>query len=77
VDIINAAQACPTGVLIALDRQEKGVNEISAITEVEQQFSMPVNAIISLSNIIEFLQAEPNKLAELNAIEQYQQSYGV
>lgn len=77
VEIIHAANAQPVGVLIALDRQEKGVNEISAVTEVEQQFSMPVKAIISLTNIIEFLQAEPNKLNELSAIEQYQQQYGI
>lgn len=77
VDIIQGAGAVPVGVLIALDRQEKGVNDISATTEVEQRFSMPVKAIISLANIIEFLRSDSNKLNELTAIEQYQQHYGI
>jgi orotate phosphoribosyltransferase len=77
VDIIQNAQATPVGVLIALDRQEKGINNISATTEVEQHFSMPVKAIISLADIVEFLQADSNKINELTAIEQYQQRYSV
>lgn len=77
VDIICGAHATPVGVLIALDRQEKGVNDICATAEVEQRFSMPVKAIISLSDIIEFLQADPNKSSELTTIKQYQQCYGV
>lgn len=77
VEIINGAHAKPVGVLIALDRQEKGVDDISATMEVEQRFAMPVKAIISLANIIEFLQADPNKTNELTAIKQYQQHYGI
>jgi orotate phosphoribosyltransferase len=77
VDIIQNAQATPAGVLIALDRQEKGVNNISATTEVEQHFSMPVKAIISLADIVEFLQTDSNKINELTAIEQYQRRYSV
>jgi orotate phosphoribosyltransferase len=77
VDIIHGVHATPVGVLIALDRQEKGVNELCATMEVEQRFSMPVKAIISLADIIEFLQADPNKVNELAVIEQYQQCYGI
>ncbi len=77
VEIIHNAKATPVGVLIALDRQEKGTNDVSAVAEVEQQYSMPVKAIISLSNIIEFLQEDSNKCSELTTIEQYQQCYGI
>lgn len=77
VDIIRAAQATPAGVLIALDRQEKGVDNISATIEVEQRFYMPVKAIISLADIIAFLQADPNRMNELAAIQQYQLHYGI
>lgn len=77
VEIIRRAQATPAGVLIALDRQEKGVDNISATMEVEQRFYMPVKAIISLADIIEFLQADPNKMNQLAAIQQYQQDYGI
>jgi orotate phosphoribosyltransferase len=76
VDIINHAGATPAGVLIALDRQEKGLNDCSAIQEVEAQFKMPVIAIITLENIIDYLKAEPNN-EQLNAIKDYQQRYGI
>jgi orotate phosphoribosyltransferase len=76
VDIINHAGATPAGVLIALDRQEKGLNDCSAIQEVEAQFKMPVIAIITLENIIDYLKAESNN-EQLNAIKDYQQRYGI
>ncbi len=74
VEIINAANAIPAGVLIALDRQEKGLSECSAIQEVEERYNMPVIAIITLENIIKYLKAEANS-AQLNAIEAYQSQY--
>jgi orotate phosphoribosyltransferase len=77
VDIIRAAQAIPSGVIIALDRQEKGMDNLSATMEVEQRFAMPVKAIISLSDIIEFLQADTTKTTELAAIKDYQNHYGI
>ena len=77
VEIIQAAKATPVGVLIALDRQEKGVDALSATAEVEKNFAMPVKAIISLADIIEFLQTDANKTTELAAIQQYQHLYGL
>jgi orotate phosphoribosyltransferase len=76
VEIINAANATPAGVLIALDRQEKGLNESSAIQEVKDRFNMPVIAIITLENIIDYLKAEANS-DQLNAIKAYQSLYGI
>ncbi len=76
VEIINAANATPAGVLIALDRQEKGLNDCSAIQEVEANFKMPVIAIITLENIIDYLKAEANA-EQLNAIKEYQSRYGI
>ncbi len=76
VEIINAANATPAGVLIALDRQEKGLNECSAIQEVEANFKMPVIAIITLENIIDYLKAEANA-EQLQAIKEYQSLYGI
>ncbi len=76
VEIINAANATPAGVLIALDRQEKGLNDCSAIQEVEANFNMPVIAIITLENIIDYLKAEANA-EQLNAIKEYQSRYGI
>jgi orotate phosphoribosyltransferase len=76
VEIIHAAHATPAGVLIALDRQEKGLNDCSAIQEVEERFNMPVIAIITLENIIEYLTAAANT-DQLNTIKSYRSLYGV
>ncbi len=75
VDIIKNAHATPAGVLIALDRQEKGQHELSAIQEINERFNMPVIAIISLENIIAYLSAEDSE--QLDAIKAYQRLYGI
>lgn len=74
VEIIKHAGATPAGVLIALDRQEKGLDNCSAITEVQERFNMPVIAIVTLENIIDYLIATDSK--QLKAIQDYQQLYG-
>lgn len=75
VEIIKNAGATPAGVLIALDRQEKGQNDSSAIQEVQERFNMPVIAIITLANIIDYLTADASD--QLNAIKDYQHRYGI
>ncbi len=75
VDIIRHAGAMPAGVLIALDRQEKGQNNVSAIQEVRERFDMPVIAIITLENIIDYLSADGGD--QLKAIKDYQHLYGI
>jgi orotate phosphoribosyltransferase len=76
VEIINHAGATPAGVLIALDRQEKGLNECSAIQEVQDRYAMPVIAIITLVNIIDYLKVVAAD-EQLAAIEAYQRLYGI
>jgi orotate phosphoribosyltransferase len=75
VDIIRNAGATPAGVLIALDRQEKGQNNSSAIQEIRERFDMPVIAIITLENIIDYLKIDVSD--HLNAIKDYQRLYGI
>ncbi len=77
VKIIQHAKAVPAGVLIALDRQETGLNKLSAVQEVSQQFEMPVTAIISLSDIIEYLEVYNDNNTQLATIQAYQQQYGI
>ncbi|RLA24997.1 MAG: orotate phosphoribosyltransferase [Gammaproteobacteria bacterium] len=77
VVIINDAGATPAGVLIALDRQEKGENDISAIQEVSERFDMPVVSIVSLEHIIEFIEADATYDMNIAAIRAYQQQYGI
>jgi orotate phosphoribosyltransferase len=75
VEIIHSANAIPVGVLIALDRQEKGQNNRSAVQEVEETFSMPVISIITLADIVAYLTA--NASDQLNRIKAYQHLYGI
>ncbi|MCK5870543.1 orotate phosphoribosyltransferase [Methylococcaceae bacterium CS5] len=73
---INAA-ATPAGVLIALDRQEKGENDVSAIEEITERFNIPVISIIALEHIITFIEDDKSYSANIDAIREYQQQYGI
>ncbi|PIE20549.1 MAG: orotate phosphoribosyltransferase [Neptuniibacter caesariensis] len=77
MEIIEQADAKPAGVVIALNRQEKGKGELSAIQEVERDYNIPVVSIISLSDLIEYLQEQGDMAAELAAICKYRDSYGI
>lgn len=77
MDIINQAGAKPAGVVIALNRQEKGKGELSAIQEVERDYDMPVISIISLADLIEYLSEKGDMTKELDAIRQYREAYGI
>lgn len=77
VDIIKAAGATPAGVVIALDRQERGKGETSAIQEVEKDYGLKVANIVCLENLVEYLQTITDETSHLNAIQQYRDQYGV
>ncbi len=77
VDIIRRAGATPAGMLIALDRREKGQGELSAAQEVEREFGLPVIAIISLHEIISFIERQAENGARLAAVQAYRRQYGV
>lgn len=74
VDIILQAGAEPMGVLIALDRQEKAQNQLSAIQEVMADFKIPVVSIINLDSIIGYIEAA--NTGQLDAIMGYRNQYG-
>lgn len=74
---VENAGAQISGVVIALDRQERGQGERSAIQEVEQDLGIPVASIITLDNIFEYLNAQPQSASYAQAIEQYRQNYGI
>ncbi len=76
VDIIKAAGATPAGVAIAIDRQEKGLCELSAVQEVERQNGLPVCSIADLDGLIKYLQNQPDMAQNLIAIEAYRKQYG-
>ncbi len=77
MDIISAAGAQAAGVLIALDRQEKGKAELSAIQEVEQQYNIPVVSIIKLADLIEYIKDKPDYQQYLESVEAYREQYGI
>lgn len=77
MEIIQAEGAELAGVLIALDRQEKGKGELSAIQEVERDFGCAVVSIITLADLISYLEQKPELAESLQAVRNYRQQYGV
>lgn len=77
VDIIKASGATPAGVVISLDRQERGTGETSAIQEVEQDYDLAVSSIVCLEDLIQYLANQSEKGDLLSAIEAYRENYGV
>ena len=77
VDVIRALGAEPAGVVIALDRQERGRTEQSAVQEVQTQFGVPVAAIVRLQDLIAYLAERQDVGGHLQAIEAYRGRYGV
>lgn len=77
IEIIRAAGAHPAGVLLALDRQERGtVSPLSAVQEVREQFGMPVIAVIGLSDLMQHMRSV-GRDADLIAMEAYRNRYGL
>ncbi len=77
VEMIKAAGAIPAGVAIAIDRQERGLGELSAVQEVERDNQMPVIKIASLADLITYLNDAPELASYKAAVEQYRETYGV
>ena len=75
--IIQGAGAETVGIAIALDRQERGQGERSAIEEIEQEYGMKVISIINLENLIEHLESRSEMTDHLANINKYRQKYGV
>lgn len=76
MQLIEKAPAQLTGVVIALNREERGQTKLSAIQEIEQTYHTTVTSIISLQNIIAYLQ-EKNETSQLEKINAYQKEYGI
>ena len=77
IELIRGAGATPAGILIALDRQERGKGELSATQEVSREYGMPVTAIATLSDILATLRGRPGERANVDRIEEYRRQYGV
>jgi orotate phosphoribosyltransferase len=76
IEIIQTAGGEISGVLLALDRQEKGTGELSAVQEVEQQLNIPVLSIIQLADLITHLEKRSDSTEILAAMQVYRAQYG-
>jgi len=77
VELIRAAGATPCGVVIALDRMERGRGSLSAVQEVQRDYAIPVIAVASLDDLLAFLHERPDFAQYETAVERYRQEYGV
>ena len=77
IELIQQHDATPCGVAIALDRQEKGLGELSAVQEVQSSHHLPVCAIANLSDLLEFVENQQDMAQHLLKIQLYRQAYGV
>jgi orotate phosphoribosyltransferase len=77
VELIRAAGAAPCGVVIALDRMERGQGALSAVQEVQETYGIPVVAVANLDDLLAYLGGRPELAQNLQAVIQYRQQYGI
>jgi len=77
IALIRAAGAQPCGVVIALDRMERGQGELSAVQEVRRNYDIPVISIATLDDLLGYLRAEGGMEHNLAAVQSYRDRYGV
>ncbi len=75
--LLEQNNASLAGVLIALDRQERGQGELSAIQEVERDFDTRVVAIVTLADVVDYLNEQGGNDDAIAAINAYRESYGI
>jgi orotate phosphoribosyltransferase len=77
MSIVEQVGAQAAGVVIGLDRKERGKTDKSAIQEVEQEFKIPVASIIDIDDILQYLKAKSEHNDLVAEIDKYRQQYGV
>ena len=77
VELIRAAGATPAGVLIALDRQERGLGDLSAVQEVQRDYGIPVIAVAGLGDLMAFIENHAEFASYRAAVARYRADYGV
>ena len=77
LNLITDCGAQPAGVIVAIDRQERGQGKHSAIQEIQQAWQIPVRAIIQLDDVLEYLQYDPLLSKHYKAVVSYRQEFGI
>ncbi len=75
--LFEKTEASIAGVFVAVDRQERGRGELSAIQEVQDTLGVPVRSIVSMTDIIGWLEEQPDREADQSAMQAYRDEYGV
>ncbi|CAD85645.1 MULTISPECIES: orotate phosphoribosyltransferase [Nitrosomonas] len=76
ITLIHAAGATPCGIMVALDRMEKGKSECSTLQEIKNKYDIPVISLITLDDIIAYLHTRQDLVHHIPAIETYRTFYG-
>ena len=77
IELIRAAGATPCGVVIALDRMERGQGELSAVQDVQRTYDIPVVSIAALDDLVGFLHDQPEMVQNLQTVQFYRDRYGI
>jgi orotate phosphoribosyltransferase len=76
IEVIESAGATPCGIVVSLDRQERGTGAESAIQEIERDFKLPVINLFCLDDLVDYLSQRPEMTDELDRVSQYRAEYG-
>jgi len=77
IALVDRLDAEVAGVIVAVDRRERGTGELSAIQEVERDHGITVTSIVSFDDIIEYLEESGRHAEHLPAVRAYREQYGV
>jgi orotate phosphoribosyltransferase len=76
IEVIESAGATPCGIVVSLDRQERGTGAESAIQEIERDFNLPVINLFCLDDLVDYLSQKPEMADKLDRVSQYRAEYG-
>ena len=76
IEVIESAGATPCGIVVSLDRQERGTGSESAIQEIERDFKLPVISLFCLDDLVDYLSQRPEMADKLERVSQYRAEYG-
>ena len=76
IEVIESAGATPCGIVVSLDRQERGTGAESAIQEIERDFKLPVINLFCLDDLVDYLSQKPEMADKLDRVSQYRAAYG-
>ena len=77
VEIVSAAGAEVAAIVVAIDRQERGTGDLSAVAQVQQELGVPVRAIVTLDDVVAYLEETGEHAEHLDAMRAYREEYGL